>query len=105
MSSTFGIREYSDHNWRQYEVCEPQQVPRTSHYAACIFDTVTCDSGWSPAEGGGSYQKPVVRYYAFPEKDVLEQWAGEATQSRKTFFIFAAKMAEAQVRVAVGVSL
>lgn len=105
MSTTLGIRDYSDYNWRQYEVCEAKQAPKASHYGAVIFDTVTCDSGYSVAEGGGSYQKPVVRYYAFADKNVLEQWVGEATQSKKTFFIFGAKMAEAQVRVEVGVTL
>jgi len=107
MNSMLGIRDYSDYNWREYEVCEAAQAPKASHYAACVFDTVNIDSGWSHTEGGGSYQRPIVRYYAFPSKDVLEQWVGEATQSKKNFFIFAAKMAEAQVqiRVDVGVSL
>jgi len=107
MSTSLGIRDYSDYNYRQYEVTEGKDAPRTSHFAACIFDTVNCDSSWSVAEGGGSYQKPIVRYYAFPSKDVLEQWVGEASRSKKTFFIFAAKMAEAQVqvRVEVGVTL
>lgn len=105
MSTTLGIRGYSDYNWRDYEVRDPKQVPRTSHYAACIFDTYYTDGGYSAAEGGGPSPVPFLRYYAFPNKDALEQWIGEATQSKKDFFIFGARMGEAQVRVEVGVSL
>ena len=105
MSASLGIRTYSDYNWRQYEVSEPKQAPKASHFGACIFDTVSVDSGYSVAEGGGSYSKSILRYYAFPEKEILEQWVAEATQSRKDFFIFGARMAEAKVRVEVGVSL
>ncbi len=107
MSSMLGIRDYNDYNWREYEVCDASQTPKASHYAACIFDTYYTDGGYSVAMNGSSSCRSYVRYYAFPSKDVLEQWVGEASQSKKNFFLFAAKVAEAQVqiRVDVGVSL
>ena len=104
---SLGIREYKDSNWTQCEVREPKDTPMSSHYAAGLFDTYLADSGYSVAEGGGSYKVCYLRYYAFPNNEELEKWMAEASQAKKDFFVFGAKMGspKAVVTMSSGVEL
>ena len=95
------VRDYYEGNWSEYEVLEDKKKPTGPHYGAVIFDTYYTDGGYSAAEGGGSYPRPYARYYAFYSQEVLERWVTEASQAKKHFFCFAAKMAEAQVTTTV----
>jgi hypothetical protein len=93
------IRTYNYHNWSQYIVLKQEQVPKSRHFAAILFDKYTPCSGYEN-EGYQADPRPMTVYFAFPTKELLSQWVLEATQDKKQFFFFEVpKMGEVKISV------
>lgn len=101
------IREYNYHTWAAYMVREPKDKPLAPHFAAVLFDT---RNEWTPAydkhNSDSSRTVTELVYFAFPDRELLAMWVGEATAAKKNFYFFhVAKLGEAAVSVQVDVGV
>ncbi len=94
---------YNYHDWSKFMVREPNDKPKSPHFAAVMFDSHSEHSGY---EGESSYQVPNVVYFAFPDKETLKEWVLRAAKDKKQFFFFEVKkIGEAELKVDVDVGL